>query len=138
MGNQFNSAIAKAESNEIQTAWSNEAFEIWVLLHFEYVNHGMPREDYQKSLERVIDQARGVPGYRYKKNAPDTFKLINTLGSQNQAIAWAKKLLESHEGAKFAKHNPCTRIYKLVKELYNPENVLREIENGNNKRFGII
>jgi len=127
---QFNTAIAKAENNGIQVAWSNEAFEIWFLLHFEYVNHAMPREDYQKGLERSIDKARGVPGYTYKKNAQDTFDLINSLGSQNQAIGWAKKISKLHEGSKFAKHNPCTTVYLLIEELNDPESVLKIVEEG--------
>jgi len=32
--NKFNDAIIKAESNGIDCAWSNEAFELWYLYHF--------------------------------------------------------------------------------------------------------
>ena len=33
----FNGAIAEAERNKIECAWSNEAFELWFLYHFENV-----------------------------------------------------------------------------------------------------
>jgi hypothetical protein len=42
----FNGAIIKAASNNINCAWTNEAFELWFLLHFQYVNTGMKRDDY--------------------------------------------------------------------------------------------
>src|SRR5882762_5965439 len=35
---QFNNAITRAENHDINCAWSNEAFELWFLLHFQYVN----------------------------------------------------------------------------------------------------
>jgi len=35
---QFNTAIQMAESRGFQVAWSNEAFELWYVLHFEYLN----------------------------------------------------------------------------------------------------
>ena len=40
----FNAAIQKAKSNGIDCAWSNEAFELWYLLHFQYRNAGMKRD----------------------------------------------------------------------------------------------
>jgi len=46
----FNSAIQKAKDNNICCAWSNEAFELWYLLHFQYRNTPMSREDYKKSI----------------------------------------------------------------------------------------
>ena len=34
----FDEAIAVAETKGIQTAWSNDSFELWVLLHFKEVD----------------------------------------------------------------------------------------------------
>ena len=47
----FNKAILDAEKEGVQSAWSNEAFELWYLLHFVYRNTGMKRDEYQKALE---------------------------------------------------------------------------------------
>ncbi len=43
---QFNTAIQMAESSGFQVAWSNEAFELWYVLHFEYLNTGITRDQY--------------------------------------------------------------------------------------------
>ena len=35
----FNEAIAMGQKNSIEVAWSNEAFELWYLYHFQNVNN---------------------------------------------------------------------------------------------------
>lgn len=42
----FNQAILQAASSGIDCAWSNEAFELWYLLHFDYHNSGIDRSSY--------------------------------------------------------------------------------------------
>ena len=120
----FNSAIIKGEANDINCAWSNEAFELWFLLHFNYVNTPMSRADYKSYLEREMQAKSGDNEYRYKKNDPKTYSLLMTHGNQKQAIKWAKKLIETHTDKKHATHNPCTRIHELIEELFNPQSVL--------------
>jgi hypothetical protein len=65
--------------------------------------------------------------YKYKKNDPDTYRLINTYGSQALAIKYAKNLEKEHTCTRYALHNPCTKIYQLIIELENPEEVWKEI-----------
>ena len=113
----FNNAIAIAEANNIKCAWSNEAFELWFLLHFQYVNNAMSREAYKVYLEREIIRKSGNVDYRYKKNAIDTYALLNEFGNQVNAIKWAKKLKKSYKNHKFHTHNPCTLVYELIEEL---------------------
>jgi hypothetical protein len=38
--NRFNDALQKARISELHVAYSNEAFELWYILHFEYLNSG--------------------------------------------------------------------------------------------------
>src|SRR5688572_21763786 len=38
----FNDSIVAAESKGIRTAWSNDDFELWILLHFEDVDPANP------------------------------------------------------------------------------------------------
>jgi len=121
---QFNNAIIKAKAHDIKSAWSNEAFELWFLLHFQFVNNGMPRRDYQSFLEREIEKAAGK-GYRYKKNATDTYSILNKYGNQTQAINWAKQLKALFDDEKHADHNPCTLVYLLIEELFNPGKLLK-------------
>jgi hypothetical protein len=120
---QFNNAIIRAESNEINCAWSNEAFELWFLLHFQYVNSAMPREDYQAFLEREIKKA-SKKDYAYKKNDINTYSVLKEFGNQKQAIVWAKSLKALFTDNKHASHNPCTLVYLLIEELFNPGDLL--------------
>jgi hypothetical protein len=120
---QFNSAIIRAEANEINCAWSNEAFELWFLLHFQFVNHGMPRQDYQSYLEREIKRV-SQKEYTYKKNYINTYSILKQYGDQQQAIVWAKELKALFNDRKHADHNPCTLVYLLIEELFNPGKVI--------------
>lgn len=122
----FNNAIQNAKNNKIHAAWSNEAFELWFLLHFEYVSTHMSRTDYKNFLEKQLTEKIGKK-YQYKKNAIDTHKLLNTYGSQEHAIKHAQKLEKEHICTKYAIHNPCTKVHILIQELENPELVWDEI-----------
>ncbi len=120
----FNNAIFKARDvvPAIHCAWSNEAFELWYLLHFEFYQDAARRQDYQARLERAIAQRTGA-AFTYAKNSPNMYQLLKKWGNQEQAIAWAEKLKQEHPGENFADHNPCTLVFQLVIALNNPENV---------------
>ncbi|MDZ7878813.1 MAG: RloB family protein [Saprospiraceae bacterium] len=47
----FNDSIRTANAKGIKTAWSNDDFELWILLHFEDVDPNNP--DYL-SREKVL------------------------------------------------------------------------------------
>jgi hypothetical protein len=55
-GSDFNNAIIRCENATpvIGCAWSNEAFELWYLLHFHYYNNAMNRKDYQDLIEQNL------------------------------------------------------------------------------------
>jgi hypothetical protein len=115
---KFNSAIfkARAANPEILCAWSNEAFELWYLLHFEFYQDAASRGFYQERLEQVISQRMGK-AFQYRKNDPGMYHLLKTWGNLDKASRWSKELEARHEGENFASHNPCTKIYRLVREL---------------------
>ena len=48
---QFNNAIIQANDNGINAGWSNEAIELWFLLHFEFMNTAIGREQYIEKLD---------------------------------------------------------------------------------------
>ncbi|HTD98427.1 MAG TPA: RloB family protein [Mucilaginibacter sp.] len=124
---QFNSAIIKARDNDINCAWSNEAFELWFLLHFQLINHAMSRADYQAYFEREVKRASNKD-YSYKKNDPDTFKILKTYGSMANAIKWARKLEAVETDQKYATHNPCTKVHELISQLLDPSAILSEVK----------
>jgi hypothetical protein len=125
----FNGAINKASANDINCAWTNEAFELWFLLHFQFVNTGMNREDYKAYLEREIQKQSGNADYKYLKNDPKTYLILKTHGNLKQAIEWAKLLKQNHNDQRYATHNPCTLVHELIEELFNPQEVLKKQDN---------
>jgi hypothetical protein len=123
----FNAAILKAKQNGIGCAWSNEAFELWYLLHFHNRVTPMSRNEYKKAIEDAINvKIKIKKPFTYRKNATDMYELLNKYGSQKQAIAWAKSLSQKSNDEKFANHNPATRVFELVEELIGKSNELNE------------
>jgi hypothetical protein len=112
----FNNAINKAEKNKINCAWTNEAFELWYLLHLEFINVAMNREDYKPRIENWITQKSEKP-FKYQKNSNLMYQILQEFGDENQAISWAEQLEQNYDGNEFAKHNPCTKVHNLIKNL---------------------
>jgi len=117
--NSFNSAIKKAEANNIHCAWSNEAFELWYLLHFHNRITPMSRKDYKESIEYCINSKlpKSAKKFVYKKNDEKFKLLLDKYGSVDNAIRWAKDLSSSINDEKYANHNPQTMVFRLVEEL---------------------
>lgn len=115
----FNNAINKGENSrpKINCAWTNEAFELWYLLHFNYYNTGISRHQYQKLIEREINQASNKTNFRYEKNSKEMFSLLNKYGSQIDAIRNAENLENLYFDRSYSNHNPCTKVHKLINEL---------------------
>lgn len=105
----FNRAFQIAEKyKNIHMAYSNEAFELWYLLHFNYYNTGIPRKRYFELLNELL-------GKKYKKNSPEIYDLI--CDKENVAIKNAKRLLKSYTEDNPEKNNPSTTVFKLVEAL---------------------
>ncbi|MDR1883969.1 MAG: RloB family protein [Prevotella sp.] len=118
----FNSAIQQClHKVDMACAWTNEAFELWYLLHFNYYNTGMSRTQYQSKIEENF-RSKGLVGYEYKKNSTEMYKILNQYGSQSNAIKNARNLEILYAGqSNFANQNPCTMVHKLVEELFGLE-----------------
>jgi hypothetical protein len=130
----FNSAILKAAANGIECAWSNQAFELWYLLHFHNRVTPMHRDEYKKAIENAINEKIKNKKNLFK-NAPDMFAILDKYGNQEQAIKWASDLKENFEGEDFANFNPSTQVFRLVEELIGKslklnEEILNKYENG--------
>ena len=112
---QFNNAIQKAEDNGIKVAWSNEAIELWFILHFEYLNTGITRKDYIKKLD-VYFKKYNINNGKYEKNQEKIYEILKRYGNQEFAVKNAEKLLKNNTETP-SKTKPATTVYKLVKEL---------------------
>lgn len=115
----FNNAINKGENStpKINCAWTNEAFELWYLLHFNYYNTPIQREQYQRLIEKEVINASGKTDFKYEKNSTTMFQILNRFGCQDRAIQNATKLEALYYDRSYAKHNPCTKVHILIKEL---------------------
>jgi hypothetical protein len=115
----FNAAIHRCTLVKpvIHCAWSNEAFELWYLLHFHFYQNAMSRRQYQELIEQNLRPFVGLE-YRYEKNSKEMYALLKEYGSVEDAIRHAQRLVEVYEGlGDFADHNPCTMVWGLVEEL---------------------
>jgi hypothetical protein len=104
----FNAAIALAKQEGIKVAYSNEAFELWYLLHFNYYDTGVSRKDYIKKLDNLL-------GHKYEKNSEKIYYELE--GKQQAAIKHAKKLLGQYSPPKPECDNPSTTVHLLVEQL---------------------
>ena len=104
----FNSALNRARSQEINVAYSNQAFELWYMLHYDFHNTAIPRQDYRRKLSKSL-------GREYRKNDPNMYDLLSSL--QETAIQNAERLLGQYSPPFPAADDPSTTVHKLVKEL---------------------
>jgi hypothetical protein len=101
----FNNAIQNANSKGFGVAYSNKAFELWYILHFEFLNAGIPRSDY-------LDKLTSRFGRKYEKNSETIYDEL--IDKQAIAIKNAIKLLNSYEPCNPVKDNPSTTVHLLV------------------------
>jgi hypothetical protein len=105
----FDNTIKMAEAEKWHVGWSNEAFELWYLLHFQDIAGGaLPREQMFKMLEKHL-------GRKYLKNDNTIFDLIKE--QSYCAIERACTLVRRYQGEQPHKACPCTMVGQLVKEL---------------------
>ena len=115
---QFNQAERLAKENNIKIAYSNEAFEIWFILHFQYLDIATSRSEYLTILTKQM-QKYGLLNEqeKYEKNREDMYEKLKPY--QRTAITNAAKLIQDRDEAK--KHpfdaNPSTTVQELVQEL---------------------
>jgi hypothetical protein len=124
----FNSAIQTCIANNpnVDCAWTNEAFELWYLLHFHYYNTGISRRQYQELIEENFKK-KGLKDYTYQKNSTEMYSLLETYSSRETAIKNAVNLEKLYIGQKnYSTQNPCTMVYKLVAELFGLEKIIEE------------
>ena len=108
----FNNAILLARDNNIKAAYSNEAFELWYILHFMYLDTGITRDNYCNRL--------GQPdclGKKYDKGSETIYDELLSL--QSTAIANAKRLLAGYNPKNPVSDKPSTTVHLLVEQLIN-------------------
>lgn len=115
---QFNQAERLAKQKNIKIAYSNEAFEIWFILHFQYLDIATSRSEYLTILTNQMKKYGLLNEQeKYEKNREDMYEKLKPY--QRTAITNAAKLIQDRDEAK--KHpfdaNPSTTVQELVQEL---------------------
>ena len=123
----FKTAIDTAQGKQIGCAWSNEAFELWFICHFENPTSAISRNDYGSKIEAHVKQGAKkqklsqYQKFSYQKNDGNIRStLLDCGGNEENAIKWAEKQAQEQgkwHGENWDKHNPCTMVYLLVKQL---------------------
>ncbi len=121
----FNNAIDVAENQKFKVAYSNQAFEYWIILHLEdHQGGGMHRDDYDKKLNDLL-KPFGVKydGQDSKIVTEEIFEILEGIDENtNQervkiAIKRAKRNLKYHNDVSPALAESSTTVFKLVEEL---------------------
>lgn len=113
--NAFNDAITKAKSNNIKVAYSNESFELWLLLHFIPLDSAIGRDDYEDKLTERLKITTNNRVKKYRKKM-DIYPFI--YDKERDAIRNARMLIKQHSSeSSFSRKNPSTTVYLLVEDL---------------------
>lgn len=114
----FDNAIQQIEQHSVQSdfgkwsaAWSNEAFELWYLLHFtEQTGGPIHRKKYAARLKKFLR-------HPYKKNDPNMFQELQA--KTLDAIKRAERGYRNQLARKCPYHlmNPATTVFLLVRQL---------------------
>ncbi len=117
---KFERAFETAKKQNINIAYSNEAFELWLLLHFSNIDATtpLPRKELYRNLEVAINKMEGAyQNFAYKHGNIQIIDIVKSLGNEKNAIKRAIELLTYHKDKKPIKSNPSTKMHLLVKEL---------------------
>jgi hypothetical protein len=110
----FDNAIHMLEAlmdKGFRAAYSNEAFELWYILHFVYLDAAISRDQYAGMLE-------GHLGRKYRKGDTEIYALLRDRGSEALAIERAVRLCALHAPDQPPSQcSPVTTVYKLVQKL---------------------
>lgn len=134
----FDVAIETAKAKGFNVAWSNDAFELWILMHFEDIQitneKNKNRETYYNRLTEIFKSltnpiqdlvdALKHPTFNYKQDLKheNNFRNIvrnHIVGMTNVAISRAKQLEKHYDAFNIPDHDksPCTLVHHLVEEL---------------------
>jgi len=114
----FDNAIIKGESLGYNVAYSNDSFELWFYLHYQYTKQKNHRKFYYQSLSELwnLNYEKNGKTYQFCKNIYSKLESDES-ASQEKAIANAEKLIKSQANLPYHQQNPVTLVYDLVSFL---------------------
>lgn len=123
--NNFNNAITLSEANNFGVAYSNQAFEYWLILHFDdHQGGGMHRDDYNNKINNLLKPfGISYDGKGTKLITEEIFELLDgydkNINKERKivAIERAKRNYDNHNHNNPANEESTTTVYKLVEEI---------------------
>lgn len=114
----FDVAIQLGKEKGYQVAWSNQSFEYWLYLHFNYSDSALHRYDWNEKLNEIFKQYNLGDG-TYRKNYDNIYDLVNVYDGVNSAIRNAKRRMDGFVDERDipSQYDPGTMVYKLVEDL---------------------
>lgn len=114
----FDVAIQVGKEKGYQVAWSNQSFEYWLYLHFNYSDSALHRHDWNEKLNEIFKQYNLGDG-TYRKNYDNIYDLVNVYDGVNSAIRNAKRRMAGFVDERDipSQYDPGTMVYKLVEDL---------------------
>lgn len=117
----FDSAIEYAHKNNIKCAYSNQAFELWFLNHFECIKTTMSRNKYKQELEKFFKE-RCSSKTTYSKRKNKVNKSIEKLLDEElikTAINNSKIAYQFHnmDTKNFSEKESSTTVFQLIEKL---------------------
>ena len=114
----FDQAIKEGEAKGYNIAWSNQSFEYWIFLHFNYSDSALHRDVWVDKLSAIF-KTYNIKNGKYEKNYGDLYEICDTYGSVKTAIANAKRRMKGFRIGvdKPSQYDPGTTIHMLVSEL---------------------
>lgn len=116
---RFQDAFTLGKENKIEIAYSNEVFELWLLLHIISLDSQKPlsRAEIYTLLQDNIRKISAFSNFDYQHGKSDILEIVNIIGNQEDAINRADLLIQHHGNREPLNANPSTTVYLLVKDL---------------------
>jgi len=112
----FNKAVYLAEQSKLKVAYSNQAFEVWLIHHFQELYSGLDRNDYETKLNKLLEFDYGKDEKTAKRVAETLFPKIE------EAIKNLENSYNKIEKSNPANEESSTMVYQLAKSILNYNN----------------
>lgn len=121
----FNAAINLAESKGFGIAYSNQAFEYWIILHLsDHQGGGMHRNDYNDKINEYLQPHNvNYDGNNSKIISEELFEILDGVDEKTDkrrvelAITRAKRNYDKFDHSNPAEEESSTTVFRLVEEL---------------------
>ena len=121
----FNDAVTLAEKKGFGVAYSNQAFEYWLILHFDdHQGGGMNRNDYNNKINQLLKPFRlTYDGESNKIITEEIFEVLDSIDKKTNkerkrlAILRAERNYDLFDHTNPANEESSTTLFRLVEEL---------------------